>query len=153
MVIDNTKKISDVLVTPLKIINVDAGNVYHAMKSSDSGFSEFGEAYFSTISNGRIKAWKRHRMMTLNLVVPVGCIRFVIYDDRHKSPKENTFQVVELSLQNYCRLTIPPMLWFGFKGCGQETNILLNIASIPHSPDEVDTKSIGDIDFHWDSIC
>ena len=40
--------------------------------------------YFGVnIESGVVKAWKRHRQMTLNLVVSVGVIRFVMFDDRH----------------------------------------------------------------------
>ena len=66
------------LLTPLKIIPVPGGDVLHAMKYSDKGFTGFGEAYFSTIEPGIIKAWKRHRKMTLNLIVPFGAIRFTV---------------------------------------------------------------------------
>lgn len=148
--IQNT--ISDVLITPLKIINVDAGNVYHALKASDQGFSEFGEVYFSQILHGKTKAWKRHKKMTLNIVVPIGSIRFVIYDDRPESITKKQYQIVELSIKNYCRLTIPPMVWFGFQGLGKDINMLLNIASIPHSDEEVEAKSLEEINYSWESV-
>ncbi len=144
--------IKDVIITPLKIINTNAGNVYHALKVSDQGFLEFGEVYFSEILPGKIKAWKRHREMVLNIVVPIGSIRFVIYDDRPESVTIGQYQVVELSNRNYCRLTIPPMLWLGFKGCGNNKNMLLNIASIPHSQKEMDHKPIEELSYDWNSM-
>ena len=76
--------ISDVLVTPLKIIDTVGGNVMHAMKDNDIGYAGFGEAYFSIIGFNAIKAWKRHKEMTLNIVVPHGEIKFVLFDDRVK---------------------------------------------------------------------
>ena len=63
--------IEDVVLTPLKIIDAPDGRVFHAIKNIDPGFDDFGEAYFSEINSKKIKAWKRHREMTLNLVVPV----------------------------------------------------------------------------------
>ena len=78
----------DYLLTPLKIIDVEGGNVLHAIKDTDQGFKKFGEAYFSTIEPGAIKAWKRHRKMTLNLVVPIGKIKFVMCSSlEEKNPK------------------------------------------------------------------
>ena len=71
--------IEDVILTPLKIIDVPGGSVMHAMKKDDLGYSNFGEAYFSEIEPNNIKAWKRHRKMTLNLIVPNGEIRFVLF--------------------------------------------------------------------------
>ena len=68
------KNLDGVMITPLKIIQVPGGDVSHAMKISDPGFAGFGEVYFSNIESGVVKAWKRHRQMTLNLVVSVGAI-------------------------------------------------------------------------------
>ena len=74
-----------VVLTPLKIIHVENGNIFHALRVSDMGFQGFGEAYFSQIHGGVIKPWKRHLRMTLNLVVIEGVIRFVVHDDRMHS--------------------------------------------------------------------
>ena len=142
-------EIDGVQLTPLDIIDVENGNVMHAMKINDVGYKGFGEAYFSCIKHGAVKAWKRHRQMTLNLVVPVGKIRFVIYDDRDNSKSKNKFSEVILSRDNYCRLTIPPMVWVGFQGLASEANILLNIASIQHDPCESDKKEIDEINTDW----
>ena len=141
--------INDVLITPLKIISVPNGDVMHAMKSSDEGYENFGEAYFSTINSGDIKAWKRHIKMTLNLVVPSGKVKFVLYDDRQKSQSYGNYSEVIISGDNYCRLTVPPMLWLGFQGLYNKTSIILNIANIEHSPEEVETKEIDQIFYNW----
>jgi dTDP-4-dehydrorhamnose 3,5-epimerase len=143
--------IEGVIITPLDVIDTIGGHVLHGMTSTDQGFSGFGEAYFSIVKPGSIKAWKRHHLMTLNLIVPVGEIRFVIFDDRLCSPSTNQFQKIILSRsKNYCRLTVPPMVWLGFQGCDLNANILLNIASIEHSPSEVDRKELNKIDYDWD---
>ena len=139
--------IDDVIITPLEIIETFGGNVMHAMKKTDLGYADFGEAYFSEIEKNTVKAWKRHREMTLNLIVPSGKIKFVLFDDRKES--NNRFQEVIISKENYCRLTVPPMIWVGFKGLSSFKSILLNIASIPHNPKEVDKKEIDKIQFDW----
>jgi len=129
--------IDGVLVTPLKRIFHPKGDIFHGMKNGDIGYLGFGEAYFSTITYGAIKAWKRHSMMTLNLVCPVGIIRFVLYDDRMGSPTNGLFQEVVLSVrENYARLTIPPGVWMGFQGLSEGLNLLLNVANINHDPNE-----------------
>jgi len=141
--------IEGVLITPTKIIEVDDGDVLHAVKQGDVGYIGFGEAYFSTIKPDTIKAWKRHREMVLNLLVPVGEIKFVLYDDRPRSLTQNIFQEITLSRNNYQRLTIPPMVWMGFQGRGKKTAMLLNIANIRHDPDEMDRKLITEIKYDW----
>jgi dTDP-4-dehydrorhamnose 3,5-epimerase len=141
--------IKDVNLTPLSIINVPGGDVMHALKSSEIGFVNFGEAYFSNIEFGVIKAWKRHRQMQLNLIVPIGRVKFVLFDDRD-GVENSVFQEVFLSPENYLRLTIPPLIWVGFQGLAKENSTLLNIASIEHSDKELDRRSLKDINYSWE---
>jgi dTDP-4-dehydrorhamnose 3,5-epimerase len=140
--------IDGVILTPLKVIGVSGGDVLHAMKNKDIGFIDFGEAYFSEVEPGRVKAWKRHTKMTLNLVVPIGAIKFVLFDGRIDD-NETQFQEMVLSRDNYMRLTVPPMVWVGFQGMSEYNSLLLNISDIPHDPNEMDKKSIEEIEFNW----
>ena len=142
--------IEGVILSPLTIVETTGGDVLHGIKSTEHGYAGFGEAYFSRVESGAIKGWKRHHSMVLNLIVPIGAIRFVIYDDRVGSLSMKKYQVVTLSERdNYCRLTIPPMVWLGFQGITNK-NILLNIANIEHSPDEIDRKDLEEIEFNWE---
>lgn len=133
--------INGVLLTPLKIIAGDNGGVMHALKNNEPSFAGFGEAYFSTVNKGAVKGWKRHREMILNITVPSGCIRFVLFDDREDSITKGTIQEITISPKNYQRLTVPPGIWMAFQGV-DEYNMLLNIASIPHNPAEADSLPI-----------
>lgn len=132
-----------VILTPLKQIHHPKGDIFHAMKKSDDGFDGFGEAYFSTINQGDIKGWKKHTQMTLNLVVPVGEIEFVVYDENTKE-----FFNTKLSSNNYQRLTVKDGLWVAFRGIG-EYNMLLNLASIEHDPSEAINIGIEEIKYEW----
>ena len=132
-----------VILTPLKKIHNLKGCVFHAMKKSDVGFDGFGEAYFSTVNKNDIKGWKKHTEMTLNLVVPVGKMEFVIYND-----KNHNFFNVTISQDNYQRLTISPGFWLAFRGL-DEKNILLNIASIEHDPSESESIDLDKIIYDW----
>ncbi len=133
-----------ITLTPLQKISHPKGDIFHAMKASDNGFFGFGEAYFSTISKGEIKGWKKHTKMTLNLVVPVGKIEFVVYDG-------SEFFSVKLSKQNYQRLTIKPNLWFAFKGLSNE-NVLLNLANIEHTPTESENTELHNFNYDWNKL-
>jgi len=132
-----------VVLTPLRQIFHPKGDIFHAMKRSDKGFDGFGEAYFSTVNKDDIKGWKKHTQMTLNLVVPIGEIEFVIYDEDKKD-----FFSIKLSKNNYQRLTIKPNLWMAFRGIG-EYNMLLNLASIEHNPNEAVNIELSEIDYEW----
>ena len=142
--------IAGIEVTPLKIVSTPGGDVFHGIKASDAGFCGFGEAYFSTIQPSIIKPWKRHNRMTLNLVVIVGCIRFVVHDDRAGSPTQGLTESYVLGPHtNYCRLTVPPGVWMAFQGLSDTHSILLNVTDIPHDPTEVDRRTLGEIDYPW----
>ena len=132
-----------VTLTPLKQIHNSKGDIFHAMKKSDNGFDGFGEAYFSTIHKGDMKGWKKHTRMTLNLVVPIGNIEFVVYNEENK-----TFFNVQLSQNNYQRLTVKPNLWMAFRGL-EENSMLLNLASIEHDPNETQNIEMGEIKYDW----
>ena len=132
-----------IVLTPLKQIHNPKGDIFHAMKKSDEGFNGFGEAYFSTINQNDIKGWKKHTKMTLNLVVPVGEIEFIVYNENSKE-----FFSIKLSQNNYQRLTVTPNLWMAFRGV-DENNMLLNLASIEHNPSEALNKELDEISYEW----
>jgi dTDP-4-dehydrorhamnose 3,5-epimerase len=137
----------DILLNSLRIIDTKGGNVMHAMKKVDLGYVGFGEAYFSEIEFESIKAWKRHKEMTLNLIVPVGKVRFALFDDRENKMGERSSYA--LCRDSYSRLTVPPMVWVGFQGLEKGVSIILNIADIIHDPNEVERKNIDEIEFNW----
>lgn len=146
---DNLTGIEGVILTPLKILLQDNGSVMHCIKSSDETFTTMGEVYYSTVQKGCIKGWKRHNRMTLNLVVPVGCVKFVMFDSRKDSHTYDKFWEVKLSKENYQRLTVPPGIWVAFQGIYSDINLLTNVASIEHDPKEADKCDIDDIKYKW----
>ncbi|MFI5125155.1 MAG: dTDP-4-dehydrorhamnose 3,5-epimerase family protein [Chitinophagales bacterium] len=142
--------IDEVMLTPLRIISGDSGDVMHALKQQEASFYGFGEAYFSTVKNKSVKGWKKHRKMILNLIVSSGAIRFVLYDGRAGSKTFQAIQEFVLSRENYQRLTVPPGIWMAFQGLSDDVNMLLNIASIPHDPADAENLPVENelIPFH-----
>lgn len=136
-----------VQLSPLRRIPSPAGPVMHALKASEPAFQGFGEAYFSSVGYAQVKAWKRHRRMVCNLVVPVGGVRLKLLDERSESLTFGHWLELCLGAENYQRLTIPPGLWFGFEGLDQGLNLVLNLASIEHDPSEADTLPIDEARF------
>ena len=126
-----------VICSPLKCIPNEKGDIYHALKKSESSFVDFGEAYFTSILGGEIKGWKQHTLMTMNLIVPVGSVIFYIHDDIKKETKK-----ININKDNYCRLTVSPGLWVAFEGVMDSLNLVLNIASMEHDPSESINKPI-----------
>jgi dTDP-4-dehydrorhamnose 3,5-epimerase len=136
--------LDDILITPLARITTAGGDVLHAMKRDDASYTGFGEAYFSWVAEGAVKAWKCHTQMTMNVVVPVGQVRFVFHLDG-----SDVFRVEEIGVDRYARLTVPPGIWFGFQGLAEPQSLVLNIANIPHDPNEVERLALSDIKYGW----
>ena len=142
--------ISGVTLHPLKHIIVPKGDIYHALKSTDEGYEGFGEAYFSQIEHGQVKGWKRHNRITLNIVVPVGAVKFVIYDDREESVTKGRFEEIILSpSDNYQRLTVAPGLWMAFAGVGDSISMLMDIIPEPHDDDEASRQPLEEILYNF----
>ena len=144
-------KLADILVTPLRRIETAGGDVLNVMKQNDAGYAGYGEAYFSWVSGGAIKAWKRHTQMTMNLVVPVGQVRFVFRCVNTITGIEE-FRVDEIGVDSYGRITVPPGIWFGFQGLHEPQSLVMNIANILHDSNEVERLTLTDINYDWNNL-
>jgi len=144
--------IKGIILTPLKKIHHPKGDILHGIKKSDQGFVGFGEAYFSTIKFGEIKGWNKHKRMTLNLVVPIGKVEIVVYDDRRSSQTKGNFFNIEISVDTYQRLTIPPGVWLAFKGNNKDRNMILNVSDMEHDPDEIERLNLDQIEYDWNDL-
>tara|TARA_B100000161_G_scaffold69758_1_gene47850 strand:+ start:2289 stop:2744 length:456 start_codon:yes stop_codon:yes gene_type:complete len=135
--------INDLSISKLDCFKSDKGTVMHAIKKNSNGFAGFGEAYFSTVNFNNIKGWKKHKQMIMNLVVPVGSVRFYIHDERNKNSEQSIKRTsILLGANQYLRLTIPNGVWFAFQGVGKDVNLVLNISNIIHDPNECKTLPI-----------
>lgn len=143
--------INGVVITPLRQICDERGKVMKMLSSADAVFRKFGEIYFSCVYPGAIKGWHIHRKMTLNYAVPVGHIKVVLYDDREESSTRGEVQEIFLGADSYCLLTVPPFVWNGFKGIGNETALIANCATISHDPNEIARRDPFDpsIPYDW----
>lgn len=143
--------IEGVIVKPLKQFIDERGKILHMLRCDQECFMSFGEIYFSTVYPGAIKGWHIHRRMVLNYAVPHGHIKLVLYDDRKGSTTRGEVQEIFLGPDNYCLVTIPAMVWNGFKGIGTEMALVANCATIPHDPGEIDRMDPFDsrIPYDW----
>ena len=131
-----------IVIKKLNKFQLNEGDVLHALKDSESEFYGFKEAFFSTIRYNKIKAWKMHLRMTMNLIVPIGEVQFNFYDF-----ERNILENIIIGEKNYCRITVPPMVWFGFKGLSSNTSYILNISNISHDPLEVERQPLSFLNF------
>lgn len=144
--------IDGVKITPLKQFLDERGKVMHMLKFDSDVFEKFGEIYFSCVYPGAIKGWHLHKRMILNYAVPHGNIKFVLYDNRPSSSTKGEIQEFFLGPDNYILVTVPPMVWNGFKGIGTEMALVANCASILHDPREIERLDPFDatIPYNWE---
>jgi dTDP-4-dehydrorhamnose 3,5-epimerase len=148
----STGAIHDVRVKPLRRIPDERGAIFHMLREDDPDFERFGEIYFSLVYPGVIKGWHIHKRMTLQYAVPVGMIKLVCYDDREDSPTRGVIQEIHTGELNYALVTIPPLVWNGFKGEGADAALVANCATITHDPDEIDRLDPlnNEIPYDWE---
>ncbi len=131
-------------INRLAKIPTEGGDVMHGLKSFDNSYDGFGEVYFSWIFKNSIKGWKRHKKMTMNLIVPYGTVRFVFFNT-----KKETYHQEIVGENNYSRITVPPGIWFGFQGLSSTKSLVVNIANIAHDQKEVEKKPLNHFNFNW----
>lgn len=136
-------KIAGVSVTPLNVIARPGGAVLHMLRSDSPLFAKFGEIYFSELEPGHVRAWKRHKEMTQNFAVPVGRVKFALYDDRPASETCGALLEFELGRPDaYQLLTIPPLVWYGFACASEQVALIVNCADLAHRPEESEQVSV-----------
>ena len=143
-------EIDGLRVTPLRRIPDERGAVFHMLREDSDGFERFGEIYFSTVYPGVVKGWHLHTEMTLNYAVPVGMIKLVCYDDRDGSATRGNLVELHVGELNYCLVTIPALVWNGFKGEGATTALVANCSTVPHRPGEIERLDPFDNDIPYD---
>lgn len=129
--------IDGVLITPLKTIPDERGQIMHMLRRDDPAFQEFGEIYFSMVYPGVVKGWHLHREMTLNYAVPIGMIKLVLFDEREDSPTKGELMELFIGEANYLLVTIPKGVWNGFKGVGRGIALVANCATRVHDSEEI----------------
>jgi len=142
--------IEGIKINPLKQIEDDRGKVMHMMRKDSEIFNKFGEIYFSTVHPNKIKGWHIHSKMTLNYAVVLGEIKLVLYDSRPNSKTKGEIQEFFLSQKNYKLISVPPLIWNGFMGSGNQTAIVANCADLPYDDNEIKRKSAFDKDIPYD---
>lgn len=114
------------------------------LRNSDPGFDAFGEIYFSEINQGAVKSWRRHRIHTSRLAVPIGSVRVALFDGRTESASFDTYVEHVIGRDNYQLITVPPGVWTLFVGLGPGPSLIANCSDAPHDANEVERGRIDD---------
>lgn len=86
---------------------------------------------------GAIKGWHRHRLLTLNRAVPVGCILLALHGDRAGSATRGEVQAIPAGEGHSVRVSVPPSLRNRVTGLAPGPSCVAKCAAHPHDRDEI----------------
>jgi len=141
--------IEGVILTPLRIIPDERGQIMHMLRSDAPHFKQFGEIYFSCVYPGVTKGWKLHTASWSNIAVPIGRVKFVLHDLRENSATRGQFQEVFLGENAYVLLTMPPGVAYAWKNLVPQTAFVANCSTHVHNSEEGKMLPLGDVPYAW----
>ncbi|SMF75444.1 dTDP-4-dehydrorhamnose 3,5-epimerase family protein [Pseudobacteriovorax antillogorgiicola] len=147
--------IEGVKIVDKRVIRDERGAVLHMLRrDSEDYHSDFGEIYFSKIRQGIVKGWKKHLINIQRLVVPVGEVKFVLFDTRKESKTFNEVLTICLSEDNYKMLVIPPNITYAFQGISTGESLVANCSNKVFEQGESETIPVESnlIPYRWKGI-
>lgn len=145
--------IDGVRVKTLKIIPDDRGRLMEILRCDEEAFKKFGQVYMTTVFKDVVKAWHFHKIQTDNFACIRGKIRLGLYDARKDSPTYAKAQEIVMGIDTPLLVTIPNLVYHGFKGMSDEESVIINTPTEPYNrahPDEYRLDPFdNDIPFDW----
>lgn len=145
--------IKGVSVKKLKIIPDDRGRLMEILRSDDKIYKKFGQVYMTTAYSGVVKAWHFHQKQDDNFTCVYGKIRLALYDARKKSSTYREINEFILSTDDPILVTIPQMVYHGFKGIADCESIVINTPTMPYNYKKPDEQRLdaydNDINYDW----
>lgn len=141
--------IEGVKIKELKAISDERGWLFEILRRDEPFFEQFGQVYLTTVYPGVVKAWHMHLKQTDNLCVVHGVAKIALFDGRDGSPTKGEVNEFFAGERSLILLKVPPGVWHGMKGVGEEPAYVINVPTLPYDhkePDEhrlpFDTKKI-----------
>jgi dTDP-4-dehydrorhamnose 3,5-epimerase len=121
--------IQGAIVTPLRVMTDERGRLMEMYRSDDPNYLKFGQTYMTTAYPGVVKAWHYHKKQVDNFIVVHGMLKVVLFDSREDSPTKGEVNEFFLGIHNPVRLTIPNLVYHGFKCISEHEAICINVPS------------------------
>ncbi|MBA7527402.1 hypothetical protein ES705_19578 [subsurface metagenome] len=141
--------IEGVKIKKLRVIPDERGWLMEILRTDDELFEKFGQVYITTAYPDVVKAWHYHKKQTDNFTCIKGMMKVALYDAREDSPTYKEVNEFFVGEKNPVLISVPPMVYHGFKAIGTETAYFLSVPTLPYNyeePDEYrlppDTKEI-----------
>ncbi|MDP2929476.1 MAG: dTDP-4-dehydrorhamnose 3,5-epimerase family protein [Candidatus Omnitrophota bacterium] len=138
--------INGVEVKKLKIIPDERGRLMEILRSDDKIFKKFGQVYMTTAYPQVVKAWHFHQKQDDNFACVHGKIRLALYDARKDSATYREINEFILSTDDPILVTIPKMIYHGFKGIADCESIVINTPTLPYNYEKPDEYRIDPYD-------
>lgn len=145
--------IEGVKVKKLKVIPDDRGRLMEILRCDDGTFTKFGQVYMTTAFPGVVKAWHYHEKQDDNFTCVHGTMRLALYDSRPGSSTHGEVNEFTISLDDPMLVTIPKLVYHGFKCVGDVEAVVINTPTLPYNrqqPDELRIDAFdNDIPYDW----
>lgn len=145
--------IEGVKIKKLKVIPDERGKLMEILRRDDEIFERFGQVYMTTAYPGVVKSWHYHKIQTDKITCISGKIRFALYDAREDLPTYKEINEFIISLDNPILVSVPPMVYHGFKCIGDKEAIVINTVTEPYNREEPDEYRVdpydNDIPYDW----
>tara|TARA_X000000950_G_C13756618_1_gene595011 strand:+ start:95 stop:523 length:429 start_codon:yes stop_codon:yes gene_type:complete len=135
-------KLDKIRIEKYNYVKNKNGIILKILDNKQNNLKSYKDAYFSFVKFNKIKGWKKHLRMTMTLVVPVGRVKFVFYD-------EEKFKSIIIGDNSFYKIIVPPNIWFAFKGISKGKNVVFNLANLKHNDKEVVKKRNIQIKYNW----
>lgn len=133
----------NIKLNSFSIVENISGNIFKLLDKNSKNFFGFEEIYISSIKKNSIKAWKKHTLMTCNLYVIKGEVKFVFLS------QDESFSEIILNENERKFITVYPNTIFGFKGLSFEDSKILNISNLIHNPNESINIDLNKYRYDW----
>ena len=131
--------ITGVRVKKLKVVPDERGRLMEILRSDEEIFKKFGQVYMTTALPGVVKAWHYHKKQDDNFTCIHGKMRLALYDARPDSATYKEINEFVISLDDPMLVTIPKLVYHGFKCVGDTEAVVINTPTEPYdrnNPDE-----------------
>lgn len=126
--------IQGVEVHPAAMLPDERGLWAAILRAADAAPRRIEQVSVLTVYPGVVRAWRRHPTRWEYFAGIGGMAKLVLYDDREGSPTRGVLNEVYLGPRQPQTVAVPPLVYIGLKGAGDQECLLVHAASEPFDP-------------------
>jgi dTDP-4-dehydrorhamnose 3,5-epimerase len=126
--------IQGVEVRPIDSLPDERGLWAAILRAGDAAAGRIEQVSVLTAYPGVVRAWRRHPTRWEYFAGARGVAKLVLYDDREGSPTRGAIAEFYLGPRQPQAVAVPPGVYIGLKGVGDEECLLVHAASESFDP-------------------